>query len=223
MNRGEQFLQFLSARAADFARLARLVREPREDIEQSAWIVVGEIEQEAGDQVDFSDTEQQDRLLDAIRKHWNRIRGKLPRFLSLDEPIGGEDSSEATYVDYVPAEAGSDPIETILSKERSEESRSQFLEICRKSFSQFSAYLLLFLRDEGDDQPIANELGITRTTLKQRLKRLLWSYENQPSLFDGIAQVMPDFLPMRPKTRVPRFRRSDPVGPLQLEFRFPHR
>jgi hypothetical protein len=221
MPKARLLADFLRARGQDISLIARRAGEPREEIEQCAWLALDELEKEAGHTLDLAEPEEQVRLLRRIRRLVARLRDRQPRPLSLDQPIGNDDSSDATLVDFVKAEPNADPIELIIYNEERAERRAGILEFCRRSFSQLSSYLLVLLRLDSEEREAAAEIGITKATLKQRLRRLSELCRIQPSLFDGIVEIKPEFV-LRPA--LSRFRRppSLPDAPIQLALSFPN-
>jgi hypothetical protein len=77
------------------------------------------------------------------------------------------------------------------------EERREFLEVVRKSYSQAAAYVLLLIRVEWELRDLADLLWIGVETLRKRIARCADLAGMQPTLFDGIDHIDPDFTPTR--------------------------
>lgn len=107
---------------------------------------------------------------------------------------------------------GSDP----QVRRQLHEEREDLLAIFRYSYSEAAAYLLLLMRLDWHMEDLAALLWISVGAARQRLRVSGLRARVQPSLFDGIETIDPDFIAWR-RARAAR-RAVDTAEATQLAF-----
>lgn len=186
--------QFFKDRAADLRRIARATRGDFElaEVESEAWLVAGDVERKRGYPVDFSDRQDQEKLLGTLYNRLVKFAEKHVRYaVKLDADWEKEESTAfgAVLARLLTAPVSSDP-QFVL------EQRQDGLEAAvQRSYSEAAAYVLLLMRFEWDAKDLASHLRIALDTLRLRLKRAGIKVKVQPSLFDCFEKINRDFMP----------------------------
>lgn len=192
----------LIGRRADLEKLARFTGQPIEELEQEAWAISAEIAQAQADSIDFVSPQVQDEILKRLNRRFDRIKRQSRRQTSLDQLRGGKDGEQGvSLIDFLPADELSDPLAALLQNESQESRLNSFLAVCRRTFSQFSAYLILMMHFGGERSEAAEYLAITPATLDLRIGRARARLYFQPSLFDGLVFLDLQFWPRRGQRR----------------------
>ena len=71
------------------------------------------------------------------------------------------------------------------------------MSIVERSYSEAVAYMLLLIRVDWHLEDLAELLAVSREALKSRLRSVGLRARIQPTLFDGIDRIDPEFRPMR--------------------------
>lgn len=154
--------------------------------------------------LDFTSAEVQGEIFKTLKRRFERAKRQSRRHTSLDQTRTGADGEwSMSLVDFVPAEEHSDPLRALLRSEDWKLLIDRFLEVCRKTYSQFSAYLVLMAHFEGEREAAADYLAITAAMLDLRMGRARVSLDIQCSLFDGLAFLDLDFWPRRGMRKAP--------------------
>ena len=198
---GDAFADFLRQRRNDLHRIVRQSRDRMElqEMESEAWVAAQMLSDRWNRALDFRDAVDQDALLGRLYAQlvkWTgmSVRNNGKRDRSLDDEDRG-----SVLANLLRAPHDTDPeIRQILREERRE-----FLEVVRASYSQAAAYVLLLIRVEWELRDLASLLWIGVATLRARIARCAELSGMQPTLFDGIDHIDPDFTPTR-RSRAPQ-------------------
>lgn len=189
--------QFFNDRAADLRQIARGTKGEIEvsEVESEAWLAAVEIEKKRGYRIDFTDAADQQTLLARLYNRLVKYAEKHIRYaVKLDTDWDREESTAfgAVLARLLTAPTTADPLVQLQQRQDSKE----VAVAVQRSYSQASAYVILLTRFEWEAKELADHLRISVTTLKLRLKRSGVTVKVQPSLFDGIEIICPDFLPL---------------------------
>lgn len=190
------FAEFLRCRRNDLRRIVRqsLDRMEMHELESEAWLAAQMLSDRGDRALDFRDAADQDALLGRLYAQLVKWSGVSVRHASrLDHGPSDDDDHRSALASLLRAPHDTDPeIRQILREERRE-----FLKIVRASYSQAAAYVLLLIRVEWELRDLADLLWIGVDTLRKRMARCAELSTVQPTLFDGIAHIDPDFTPTR--------------------------
>jgi hypothetical protein len=189
---------FLEGRRTELRRLARFTDQPLEELQQEAALIAMELQSVHSQALDFAQPDVQAEIFRRLRQRFERVKRQRRRHTSLDQPLAGpERQSSLSLVDLVPAEEHADPLRALLREEDRKRRLDEFLKACRKTYSQFAAYLVLLWHFGGEREEAADYLAITAATFDSRIGRARASVGVQPSMFDGKFFVDRDFWPRR--------------------------
>ncbi len=190
------FADFLRDRRSDLRRIVRNSPNPLElgDVESEVWIVAGELSERWNRALDFRNAADQDALMGRLYAKLVKWTGMSVRHaLRLDHGPSNEDDHRPTLAGMLRASHDCDP----EFREVLREERLAFLEVVRASYSQAAAYVLLLVRVEWELRDLAGLLWIGVETLRKRIAYCADLARVQPTLFDGIDHIDPDFTPTR--------------------------
>lgn len=142
--------------------------------------------------------DDQDQLLAWLHNRLVKYADKMMRYATRLDHGKDEEGEQAGNVlaQLLAAPLESDPEVRRLLVEESE----SLMQRARKSYSQATVYLLLLVRLHGDVAGLARHFRIGAATLLQRIRRLALLVRIQPSLFDGIECIDPEFQPLPGRT-----------------------
>jgi hypothetical protein len=200
------FSEFLDSRRGNIRSLAARTRGEMtaDDLASEAWLIALEIEQRRGWRFDFADMEDQETLLAWMHNRFVKYAEKAVRYaMRLDRDWDQEDGEQAgaALARLLTAPLDADPQ---LRMQTAEEGRD-LASVVRQSYSEAAAYVLLLIRVDWHMQDLADMLAIGRCALRARLRAAGLHALVQPSLFDGVDFIDPNFEPTR-RIRWPRFR-----------------
>lgn len=184
---------FLRDCLKDLKRIAVATRGDAslDDVKSEAWLMAYDLASR-GDPLDLASTEGKDSML---RKLYGKLVLRMrtcigfARRLDKDWDQSSEDTGPRLS-DRLRADELSDPLNSLEHREKLDA-----LEAARwHSYSQATAYAICLTR--WSSAVLATYLCITLGTLNCRLRHWRAWVERQPSLFDGIEQVAPDFTPL---------------------------
>lgn len=188
------FQAFIAKMKAGFQRIARATRndvEP-EDLHNDAWVIALDIGDRRGRPIDFADPADQELVMRAVnlenvrRGDWN-----MRKAVRIDqEPEGEEEGTR--WVERLPAQASSDPLVSLLLQESALDTDK----ILAASYSQASAYVMVFVHFNNDREQVCTYLVISNDALARRVTVAAETVQKQPSLFDHIEQIPSDFMPL---------------------------
>lgn len=193
----DAYQRFLEVRRADLQRMARRTRGEYtpDDLASEAWLVGMEIAAKRASPFMFCEQEDQDILLAWMFNRFVKYADKSVRFAKkLDH--GWDDDSEAMGATLTCLLAAPRDFDPQVRHEVSENAR-ELIGVVQRSYTQAAAYALLLIRVDWDLCDLADLLWITLDTLRKRLKTLGLLARIQPSLFDGVDMIDPDFIPWR--------------------------
>src|SRR5690606_32295501 len=98
------------------------------------------------------------------------------------------------------APENSDPLVWFLAESEEE---IDWLALARETYSELSAFILLLVRCSWERNELARRLGVSVSTLQVRITRAADLWRVQPSMFDRIAFVDPNFQAPPPRARFP--------------------
>lgn len=164
------------------------------DVCQTAWIMAAKIEQDHGYTIDFSKSSDQNLVVSWVYNELIRYDHKSVRYAdSVDDDTENEHgpNARALMAGLLAAPADSDPLYSLEWDE--EHGTTAFLLCLQRSYSEAAAYLILLIRVHWDTPTLAERLYITERTLVVRVNRAGDLARVQPTLFDGIETIDPDF------------------------------
>lgn len=196
----ELFQAFVAEMKARFSRLAGATRKQKDigDLHNDAIVFALEIGERRGRPVDFSDPVDRDLVMRHLYLE-NVKRGdwKMRYAARIDHAPDGNEESQ-TLGERLPAAASSDPLVSLLLSESAVEAEAMLA----ASYSQASAYVITFRNFHYDRQRICSHLILSESGLNRRLSFARETVKVQPSMFDRIERVDPNFMPMPGKAYI---------------------
>ncbi|MBN3850138.1 hypothetical protein G3N58_25440 [Paraburkholderia sp. Ac-20342] len=167
-----------------------------DDLKSEAWLIAEEIKAERGGAVEPDDADFQERVIAGLHKLFGRFVNRAMRFatrLDQDERDDDGDFRENAVSARLSAPQSYEPeIALQLEEEAAEAAR-----VIHAQFSEAVAYYHMFDQFDGDTSALAGYFAITARTLRTRLQRADLSARRQPSVFDNVASIPPDFVSRR--------------------------
>lgn len=170
-----------------------------DDLASESWILAIEIAQRRGWSFDFSDQDDQDTLLAWMHNRFVKYAEKAVRFaIKLDRNWDNDDGEQTgvALARLLTAPLDTDP----QVRQQALEEQEDLIAIIQHSYSEASAYVLLLVRVDWHLEDLAGLLQIGQDALKRRLRASGLRARVQPTLFDGIDKIDPNFEP-RPRLR----------------------
>lgn len=167
-----------------------------DDMKSEAWLAASDIGIKRGYPVDFSHCDDQEAILRKMYGQLVKYAKKHTRYAArLDEGWNDEDSDAATNMlaHLLTAPPESDPQVWLQQREDT----AELSELIRSSYSEASAYVLLLMRFNWDLGDVAAYLHIMIEALRRRLMLSGVRARVQPSLFDRVEFIDPDFIPQQ--------------------------
>ncbi|WP_233863015.1 hypothetical protein [Paraburkholderia adhaesiva] len=165
-----------------------------DDLKSEAWIIADEISSERGGTIEPEDTELQESVVARLHKLFGRFVNRVMRFavrLDQDERDDNGEFHENSISARLASPLQYEPqIAAQLKDDASEIAR-----VVAGQFSEAVAYYHVFDQFDGDSGAIARYFAIQPTTLDARLARAEATVRRQPSVFDAVASIPPDFQP----------------------------
>ncbi|QBQ96884.1 hypothetical protein [Paraburkholderia pallida] len=182
-----------------------------DDLKSEAWIIAEEIKADRGGEVEPEDIDLQETIVAQLHKLFGRFVNRAMRFaVRLDQEARDDDgnfSGSAVSAHL----AGPRNYEPEIAMEL-EEDAAEFTQVIHGQFSEAVAYYHVFGQFDSDTNALARYFAIQSATLDARLARAEAAARRQPSVFDGVESIPPDFQPLRGRhrrRRAPaRFRRA---------------
>ncbi|MGV3655241.1 MAG: hypothetical protein ACO1N5_13610, partial [Noviherbaspirillum sp.] len=109
----------------------------------------------------------------------------------IDQERESEDGP-LTLADRLPAQPSSDPLVSLLLRE----SFADAEKMLASSYSQATAYVMVFVHFKNDRQAVCAYLVISTGTLAKRVTTAADTVQVQPSLFDRIERIEKEFMPL---------------------------
>lgn len=195
---GQPFEVFLANRHADLRRIASRTRGEfsGDDLAAEAWLLAIEIGQKRGWPFNFLDEDDQDTLFAWLHNRFVRYAEKAVRYaVRLDRDWDSEDSEQtgSALARLLTAPLDTDP----QIRQQAIDEQGDLVAAVMRSYSEATAYVLLLIRVDWHLEDLADLLLIGCGTLKQRLRASGLRARVQPSLFDGVDRIDPDFDPWR--------------------------
>lgn len=216
--RWSSWTQFLSLRRPDLRRIAARTGGDHsiEDVCTEAWLVAEEIARKRGIAVDWSNADDQDRVLSWLHSRLVKWAEKSVRFaVKLDRDWDKEDGESAldALARLLTAPEQFDPLVRLLD----EEERFDPLSLIQHSYSQASAYVILLHRFAWDLEVLAAHLHLVADTVRARVWHSGIHMRRQPSLFDRISTIDVAFTPSVAR-QIVRREEISPTGFGQLSW-----
>ena len=167
-----------------------------DDMVSESWILAIEIGQRRGWNFDFFDQDDQDTLLAWMHNRFVKYAEKAVRYaIKLDRNWDNDDGEQtgAALARLLTAPIDTDP----QVRQQALEEKDDLIAVIQQSYSEASAYVLLLVRVDWHLEDLAGLLQIGQGALKQRLRASGLRARVQPTLFDGIDKIDPDFEPQR--------------------------
>jgi hypothetical protein len=162
-----------------------------EEIESEAWLVASDIASKRDRPFDFANPDDQAHLLGSLFNKLVKFTEKHFRTatsLSVDD----DDTEQPSYGYFLArtlsAPAGSDPQHVGEPTDR-----DALIEAATRSYTEASAYVFLLDRFHWQRRTLAEHLRIALETLRFRVERAGRRALHEPSLFDDVCQIDPDF------------------------------
>lgn len=178
--------------ASSFRRIAYAAKvETVGDLHSEAWIIAGDLGEQRGRPIDFSDSRDQQLIIG--RLYVLKVIRRDRNFLSavqVDQDCEGEEG-RTKLVDRLAAPLSADPLTQLLTREE-EQARAKEL---AESYSQAAAYVQTFSRFRGDRERVCDHLWITNYVLSNRMALATATYHRQKSLFDRKVKIGSRFMP----------------------------
>ncbi len=188
------FESFLKKMVTSFRRIASATKNEMTvgDLQNEAWVIAHEIGTKRGREIDFSDPIDEDLIIRAVN-HRTVKRGdwRMRRAVRIDQE--SDDEGTTGWSERLAAQSSSDPLISLLLCE-SEINAQAILE---SSYSQATAYVMIYVRFGNNRRDICSYLVISNGTLARRVTFAAESVKIQPSLFDGIEKISKDFIAKR--------------------------
>lgn len=189
------FQSFLTKMKAGFHRIAKATKNEKdvEDLHNDAYVIALDLGDRRGRPVDLSDPEDQDLVMrELYLENVKRADFRMRYAVRIDEePEGEEDGTK--LVDRLPAAASSDPLVSLLAQESAVDVESKLAE----RYSQATAYAITFSNFKNDRQKVCAHLVISQGALAYRVAVAAHTVKVQPSMFDRIERIPPDFIPLK--------------------------
>lgn len=202
--RASAFDLFLAQRASDLKQISHRTHgeQTPEDVGQSAWLIADEIAKRRGHEVDFADPADQEVVLRWLHSEFVGFsEQKIRNAFALDREREKADDRPDDSQPWFTAPPESDPLVYLLQREEVTECRDVQR---RLGYSQASTYILLIFRFGGDLPALSTYLVVSRRAFIKRVRGAVAHVKAQPSLFDGIEFLDPDYLPRPARRRPPR-------------------
>lgn len=185
------FSAFLKDAASRFNRIARGLRgqiKPS-DLHADAWMLAAEIGEKRGKEIDFSDTADQELVMNRV--FWN-VKNQRDWRLASAFSIDDDQEGRTSWADRLAAPISSAPLEILLQREASAVTDA----IVAASYSQAKAYNVSLANFKSDRARLCAHLLITVRTLDLRMNSAYEIVRRQHSLFNGHQVIASDFIPL---------------------------
>ncbi|RQT21788.1 hypothetical protein [Burkholderia contaminans] len=193
---------------AFFQRVTSLIRKQLEriawssegdhsvdDLTSETWLIVDELHADPDATPDPDDENLRDMIVARLQRQFGKFVNRKERFaLRIDRDDIDDDG------DLLPSAVGArlsapEKYEPLVALEMREDASAAARAISGR-FSEAIAYLRTFERFDGDAVRMATYLAIGPQTLNRRVARASRVEETQPSMFDGIEVIPPEFMPL---------------------------
>lgn len=192
---------FLPNRHMDFLRLARGTKGEMsaDDFRSESFLMAIKIAERQNRALNFACPLDQDLILGALYNKFVRRLDRIYRTaLRVDQQEEHEDGS--SWFLQLPGSASLDPLIALVQKEE----KLTVAKILQSSFSQASAYVVVFFNFDDDRERIASYFAIVKRTLKRRMNRADEVVRRQASLFDKKEKIRKSFMPRPGKICSPK-------------------
>ncbi|MFL9907622.1 hypothetical protein [Paraburkholderia sp. RL17-337-BIB-A] len=192
------FDRLISPMLKQLRHIAGLTRGEQsvDDLKSHAWIIAEEIKAERGTDIEPDDDEIQATIVARLHKLFGRFVNRAMRFaVRLDQDERDDDGdfrANAVSARLSAPQTCEPEIALQLAQEA-----TGMADVIRAQFSEAVAYYHMFDQFDGDTSALASYLAITARTLRARLRRVDVSARSQPSVFDSVACMPPDFVSRR--------------------------
>lgn len=205
----ESFFEHLIAPMLKHLRqIAGLTRGEQsvDDLKSHAWIIAEEIKAERGADIEPDDEEVQATIVARLHRMFGRFVNRAMRFAVRLDQENRDDNGDFRENSISARLAASQTYEPEVALQLAEDA-AETARIIHAQFSEAVAYYHVFDQFDGDSTTVARYLAIQAETLKTRIARADIAARHQPSVFDGVASIPPDFQPRRGRWR----RRRAPI------------
>lgn len=171
-----------------------------DDLRNEAWIIADGIRAERGVDIDPDDEEIHATIIAQLYKQFGQFVDRPMRFAVRLDKDERDDDGDFRKNAVSARLSGPRSCEPEVAMQLAEDS-AEAARIIHARFAEATAYYYVFEQFDGDRAALARHLAIQPSTLKMRLGRADTAVRSQPSMFDGIASIAPDFWPLRGKWR----------------------
>lgn len=191
---------FLHSRRRDLQIIANRTKREADldDVQQTAWLISELIEKRTGHYFDFHSQSQQDHLLGWLHNDLNKFTEKTVRYAESIDQDQNEDGREPVNLLRILNQLTSDT-DLLAELQMQEDEREHSVAALKNSYSEAIAYMLLLQRFQGDGNKLSKYLRIAFATLMRRMVRAIEHFRHQPTLFDGVESIDPDFIARKEK------------------------
>jgi hypothetical protein len=194
------FSRLITAIRPDLSRIAYKSEGEvtADDLASEAWLMAAELSPEHEAPPDPGDKAFQQKLLGRLYNRFVKFADKRLKYAVRLDKEETNDSGDTMPNAVAASLAAPEQYEPLFALARDEAAAEADVDeesklACR--FAEAVAYVRLFHAFDQDRGAISDHLLIARCTLRRRVKRAEMTVEIQPSLFDGVASVPPDFVP----------------------------
>jgi hypothetical protein len=182
------FLEKVSGRLSRIAWSAKINLRAK-DLHGDVWIAASEIGEKRGRPIDFRDPADQELVLARVYSQNRRLRdGSLYHAVSLD----AENDEGLRWSERIGESVSSDPVAVLTRRAKAIE---EDVGIAR-NYSQYAAYTVALTNFDSDPPLLSAHLAISEGALKQRMSKAVEIVERQNSMFDGLEEIDPAFMPL---------------------------
>ncbi|CAJ2802051.1 Uncharacterised protein [Burkholderia pseudomallei] len=167
-----------------------------DDLKSEAWIIAEEIKAERGSAIEPDDADLQESVVARLHKMFGRFVNRAMRFATRLDQEDRDDDGDLRENSVAARVAGPAHYEPHAAFEHNQEIEETALVIASQ-FSEAVAYFHMFDQFDGDSAALATYFAIKARTLRTRLRRAENTARDQPSVFDRVAAIPPDFMAAR--------------------------
>ncbi|QTB47921.1 hypothetical protein [Burkholderia pseudomallei] len=164
-----------------------------DDLKSEAWIIAEEIKAERGSAIEPEDAVLQDSVVARLHKMFGRFVDRAMRFAARLDQEDRDDDGDFRENSIAARVAGPAHYEPHAALERDQEIEETAL-VVASQFSEAVAYFHMFDQFDGDSSAVAFHFAITAGTLRKRLTQVKRAVREQPSIFDGVTTIPPNFM-----------------------------
>ncbi|ALB94506.1 hypothetical protein ACGYTQ_10335 [Burkholderia pseudomallei] len=163
-----------------------------DELKAEAWIIAQEIQAKRGE-LEPEDEDLQQTIVKRLHQAFGRFVNRAMRFaVRLDHEERDDDGEfrENSVASRLASPEHYEPQAVTQIKEEAAETAR----VVAAQFSEAVAYYCMFDQFDGDSSAVAFHFAITAGTLRRRLTQVKRAAREQPSIFDGVTTISPNFM-----------------------------